>query len=194
MDTSIDAVVRKASLPSLFLSIVLIVFGVLAIALPIVTSFGVVIVVGWLAVFGGVVQVVHAFQSTGIGHIVWKLVVAAVYIAIGGYLLTHPIVGISGLTLALAIFFMAEGAADVIAYLSTPSASRSGWMLLDGIVTLALCLLIWNQWPYNSLWVIGFLVGINMMMTGITRLMMVLSVRRLARVQDERENYLRRAA
>jgi uncharacterized membrane protein HdeD (DUF308 family) len=50
---------------------------------------------------------------------------------------------------------------------------------LDGIVTLFLGFLIWNQWPVSSLWVIGTLVGISMIMTGTTRLMMTLAARKL---------------
>jgi uncharacterized membrane protein HdeD (DUF308 family) len=37
---------------------------------------------------------------------------------------------------------------------------------------------IWRHWPTGSLWVVGTLVAINMMMTGITRLMLTLAVRR----------------
>ena len=53
------------------------------------------------------------------------------------------------------------------------------WMLLDGIITLILGGMIWSQWPSSALWVIGPLVGISMVMTGATRLMMTLAVRKL---------------
>src|SRR5271167_4795987 len=56
--------------------ILLIVFGFLAICLPFVTSWGVVVVVAWLIVFSGAFQFIHAFQSHGVGHILWKLLVA----------------------------------------------------------------------------------------------------------------------
>jgi uncharacterized membrane protein HdeD (DUF308 family) len=53
---------------------------------------------------------------------------------------------------------------------------------MDGIVTLILGLLVWRQWPSSSLWVIGTLVGISMIFTGATRLMISLAARRLAPV------------
>jgi len=59
-------------------------------------------------------------------------------------------------------------------------------MLLDGIITLVLGFLIWNRWPSSSLWVIGTFVGISMVMTGTTRLMMALAVRKLASRVDDR--------
>jgi len=51
--------------------------------------------------------------------------------------------------------------------------------LFDGIVTLILGVLVWKQWPSSSLWVIGTLVGISMVFTGTTRLMIGLAARRL---------------
>jgi uncharacterized membrane protein HdeD (DUF308 family) len=171
---------KRASQVSLVLSIVLIIFGVLAIALPMATSIGVVIVIGWLVVFGGLAQFVHAFQSKGIGPIVWKLLVAVFYLVAGGYLIARPALGAAGFTLVLGIFFFAEGVTDLVAYFATRKSGNSAWMLLDGVVTLILGFMIWSGWPFTSLWVIGTLVGVSMLMTGTTRLMMALAVRKLA--------------
>jgi len=172
--------VKQTAGASLVLSTILIITGVFAIALPIVSSIGVAIVIGWLVIFAGLAQLVHAFQSTGIGHIAWKVLVALFYLAAGAYLIGHPALGASGLALALGVFLFAEGVADVIAYFSTRKTGSSIWVLLDGVITLALGFMIWNQWPVNSLWVVGTLVGISMIMNGMTRFMMALAVRKLA--------------
>lgn len=189
---TLEGEVKRVSGISLVLSVLLIIFGVLAIALPLASSIGIAIVVGWLAIFAGITQVVHAFQSKGIGHIVWKLAVAVFYLAAGAYLLAYPALGVAGLTLVLGIFLFAEGVADVIAYFAARKSGASAWVLLDGIVTLVLGFMIWNRWPLSSLWVIGTLVGISMVMTGITRLMMALAVSKLA--GHVSESPLRRAA
>jgi uncharacterized membrane protein HdeD (DUF308 family) len=189
---TLDGELKRVSTISLVLSVLLIIFGVLAIALPIASSIGVAIVIGWLVIFAGIAQVAHAFQSKGIGHIVWKLVVAVFYLAAGAYLLANPALGVAGLTLVLGIFLAAEGVADVIAYFSARKTGASAWMLLDGIITLVLGFMIWNRWPVSALWVIGTLVGISMVMTGTTRLMMALAVRKLA--THASESPLRRAA
>jgi uncharacterized membrane protein HdeD (DUF308 family) len=178
--TTLETGLKRASRASLVLSIVLIIFGLLAITLPMASSIGVVIVIGWLVIFDGLAQLVHAFQSKGIGHIVWKLLVAGLYLMAGGYLITSPALGAAGLTLVLGIFLFAEGIADIVAYFATRKSGASQWMLLDGIITLVLGFMIWNRWPVSSLWVIGTLVGVSMLMTGITRLMMALAVRKVA--------------
>jgi uncharacterized membrane protein HdeD (DUF308 family) len=184
--TTLEAGLKRASGTSILLSIVLIIFGVLAIALPIISSLGVAIVIGWLVIFAGIAQLFHAFQSKGIGHIVWKILVAAFYLVAGANLIARPALGAAGLSLVLGIFLIAEGIADVIAYFATRKSGSSLWVLLDGIITLALGFMIWNHWPSGSLWIIGTFVGISMVMTGISRLMMALAVRKLASHIDDR--------
>jgi uncharacterized membrane protein HdeD (DUF308 family) len=179
MTTIADGVKRVAG-TSLVLSAILIIFGILAVTLPIVSSIGVAIVIGWLVIFDGLAQLVHAFQSKGIGHILWKMLVAVFYLAAGAYLLGRPALGASGLALVLGIFLFAEGIADVIAYFSTRKAGSSPWVLADGVITLVLGFMIWSRWPVNSLWVVGTLVGISMIMNGATRFMMAMAVRKLA--------------
>src|SRR5271167_2284643 len=165
---------------SIVWAILLIIFGFLAIALPFATSWGVVVVIAWLIVFSGGFQFIHAFQSKGVGHILWKLLVAILYLIVGIYFLLNPLLGVAAFTLALAIFFVLEGVFDLVAYFKARGLPGSGWILFDGIVTLILGLLVWRQWPSSSLWVIGTLVGISMIMTGTTRLMLSLAARRLA--------------
>jgi uncharacterized membrane protein HdeD (DUF308 family) len=177
--TTLETGLKRASGTSLALSIILIVFGLLAIALPMVSSIGVAIVIGWMVIFAGIAQLVHAFQSTGVGPIVWKVLVALIYLVAGFSLIARPAAGVAGLTLVLGVFLFAEGIADVVAYFATRKSGNSPWMLLDGIITLILGFLIWNRWPSSSLWVIGTFVGISMVMTGTTRFMMALAVRKL---------------
>jgi len=175
-----EAVSKAGSGGSILWAILLIVFGFLAIALPFATSWGVIIVVAWLIVISGGFQFIHAFGSKGIGHILWKLLVAILYLIVGVYFLLHPVLGIAAFTFALAVFFVIEGVMDLVAYFQSRQLAGSGWILFDGIVTLILGLLVWRHWPSSSLWVIGTLVGISMIFTGMTRLMLGLAARKLA--------------
>jgi uncharacterized membrane protein HdeD (DUF308 family) len=175
-------------------AVLLIVFGCLAIALPLGTSLGVVIIVAWLITLSGGFQFIHAFQSQGAGSIAWKLLVAVLYLIVGLYFVTHPLMGLASFTLALAFFFLAEGVFDIVAYFQSRGVSGSTWMLLDGIVTLILGGLVWKHWPSSSAWVIGTLVGISMIMTGTTRLMISLAVRRLRQGREGGEIRPRMAA
>jgi len=176
---ALPAVTDLGSGKSIVWAILLIVFGFLAIALPLATSLGLVLIIGWLLIFSGGFQLVHAFQTKGAGSIIWKVVVALLYLCIGISFIVHPLKGVAGLTLVLGVFLIIEGIFDLIAYFQKRSAPGSGWILFDGIVTLILGIMVWRHWPASSLWVIGTLVGISMIMTGWTRLMISLAARRL---------------
>src|SRR6516165_488794 len=106
---------------SIVWAVLLIVFGFLAIALPFASSWGVVLVVAWFIVFSGAIQFVHAFQSHGAGHIIWKLLVAILYLIVGIYFLLHPVVGVAAFTFGLAVFFVVEGVFDLVAYFQARS-------------------------------------------------------------------------
>jgi len=62
----------------------------------------------------------------------------------------------------------------------TPSLMLFG-SLKDGIVTLILAVMIWMTWPSSTAWVIGtLLVGISMLFSGTSRLMLSLTERSVA--------------
>ena len=52
-------------------------------------------------------------------------------------------------------------------------------MLVEGIITLLLGLMIYLQWPWSAVWAIGVLVGMSMIISGVTRVMLSLAVRKV---------------
>jgi uncharacterized membrane protein HdeD (DUF308 family) len=180
MNASMEEIQEQDSRSAVVLAIVLIFLGFLAIILPAAMSVGLMRLLALLILIDGIVQLVHVFRSRGSERFVWKLVVALLYAGVGIYLLVHPLMGLASLTLLLAIFFFAEGAMDIFTYIFAFGSARSTWLLLHGIVAFILGLLIWRGWPFSSFRVIGTIVGISILLTGITRLMMALEVRKLA--------------
>jgi len=169
---------RKASGWSIVWGILMLICGILAIAMPLASSLGIVIVLGWLILVAAVFHLVFAFQSNSIGGFLWKLLLAIAYGVAGFYMVTHPLLGMVSLTLLLAIFLVVEGIVEIVLYFSIHGAANSGWVLFDGIVTLILGFLIWRRWPSSSVWVIGTLVGISLIFSGISRIMLSSAVRR----------------
>ncbi len=81
--------------------IVMFICGVLAIALPLASSLGIVIVLAWLILLAGVCHLIFAFQSHSIGGFLWKVLLAIVYGFAGVYMLMHPLLGVISLTFVL---------------------------------------------------------------------------------------------
>jgi uncharacterized membrane protein HdeD (DUF308 family) len=124
-------------------------------------------------------HLIFAFHSQSVGGFLWKLLLAVLYGFAGVYLLMNPVVGVASLTLLLAFFLFVEGILEIVLYFNIRRVAYAGWVLFDGIITLLLGFLIWAQWPSSSAWVIGTLVGISLIFSGISRLMLSLATRRL---------------
>jgi uncharacterized membrane protein HdeD (DUF308 family) len=178
-NTAVD-VVRQASTLPIVWGVLLIVLGMAAVGSPFLAAVAVNVAIAWLIVLAGAVHVILAFRAHGAGSMIWKLLVGVAYVCFGVYLILHPVLAVASLTLVLASLFLIEGVLDIVLFVKMRSVGGSTWVLLDGIITLLLGLMIYMQWPSSSAWAIGTLVGVSMIISGVTRVMMSLAVRRAA--------------
>lgn len=156
---------------SIGMALVMIVLGFLAAFLPLATGIGVSIVVSWIIVFSGFAYLAHAFSARGTGAVLWRMLIGIIYVVGGVYLAFHPGLALESLTLVVAAIFFVESVLEIVVFFQFRALSGSGWLLFDGIVTLILAYVIWRPWPSSSAWAIGTLLGINLIMSGFTRLM-----------------------
>ena len=175
---SIADEIKGATGMSTGMAVVMIVLGFLAVLLPFATGIGIAILVGWIIAFSGFAYLAYAFAAQGAGAFLWRTLIGVVYVIGGVYLAFHPGLALESLTLVVAAIFFAEGALDIVVFFQFRSLSGSGWILFDGVVTLLLAYLIWRPWPFSSTWAIGTLVGINLIVSGFTRLMYSVAARK----------------
>jgi len=172
--------VRQASTWSILCGVGLIVLGVLAVGSPVLAAVVVNAAIAWLIVLAGAVHLSLAFYSHTAGSVLWKLLVGLAYIVFGIYLIAHPTLGVVTLTLVLASLFLIEGILDISLFFQMRAMRGSVWILADGIITLALGLMIYLRCPSSSNWAIGTLVGASLIVSGVTRLMLSFAVRKAA--------------
>jgi uncharacterized membrane protein HdeD (DUF308 family) len=86
--------------------------------------------------------------------------------------------GLLSLTLAIAIYLFVEALLEIFLSFQLRPLPGTGWVLFDGVVTLILGLMIWRTWPWSTEWAIGILVGVRMLFSGVSRLMLSLAARR----------------
>jgi len=178
------AALKKKAGWFLLIGVLFILVGIFGIAEPWVAGLGVALLVGWVLVIGAVAHFTHAFKGHGAKHLIMQLLVGLVYLIGGLYFLTHLIMGEATLTLLLSGVIMAEGVLEIVSYFRLHETGGAGWLVLNGVITILLGGLIWFHWPSSTVWAIGTLVGVNLLMTGISRLMMGLAVRKaVARYQ-----------
>lgn len=172
--------VKHASGWSIVLGILMIVAGILAISSPLVAGVVAVYIVAWTAIFSGAAQLVYGFRAHSGGKMALEILLGLLYIAAGVFILTHPGGGLLALTLIIACFLLIYGVFDLVLAFQLRPHSGWGWVLFDAIITILLGGMIWAHWPVNAGWVVGTLLGISFIASGVSRLMLSLAVRKLA--------------
>lgn len=150
--------------------------GVAAISVPLLATVGIVTVIGILMLAAGAAQIVSAFSSSKWSGVFVHIVMGLLYGVTGFFILENPLVGAGGLTLLMAMFFFMSGIFRIVFALRERFPTW-GWTLLNGAVTLLLGIIIWRQFPESALWLIGLLVGIDLIFTGWTWIMLAFAVR-----------------
>ena len=171
--------IRQSTTWSIVLSVLMMVSGVLAIAIPPLAGLTVTVMFGWLLIVTGALHLGFALRGHGAAAVIGEIVVAALYAALGFYMLARPVAGLASLTLVIAAYLAAKGVLEgAIAFKLRPLPG-SGWLLFDAILTIALAAMIASAWPASAAWTVGTLVGIAMVSSGFARLMVSTAVRRL---------------
>jgi uncharacterized membrane protein HdeD (DUF308 family) len=158
--------------------IVMMGLGVLAIALPEISTLAIEIIIGWLLFIGGIFRTVMLLRAKRIPGFGWSLAAALAAVALGVVLVIRPLEGVLTLTMVLAVFFVVEGIAAILLAVEFRRRLHNwGWILLNGLVSLLLAFLIVWGWPSTAAWAIGLLVGINMLFFGLSLTMTALAAR-----------------
>jgi uncharacterized membrane protein HdeD (DUF308 family) len=170
--------VRRHWVLFLIQGLVMIVLGLVAIGEPMVASVAVALFAGWLFLFSGIVGLAGAFTAHRVPGYWWALISALLGILIGVYLIWRPLAGVFTLTLAVAIYFCAQGISQIITAIAQRSVLRSWvWAVVGGVVNILLAAIIISGWPGTAEWTLGLLFGINLFMWGLSLVMTALACR-----------------
>jgi uncharacterized membrane protein HdeD (DUF308 family) len=150
------------------IAVLMIVLGLIAIAFPIFATIASTVAFGWIFIFAGIAQIIYAFQSRGAGQVVWKLILGLLYLFAGIVVVANPLQGALAFTLVLGITIFLQGIIQVsIAFQMRRIAPNWIWMLVSGLIGIIFGILVWSNSPSSAAWLIGTLVGVNLLFDGI---------------------------
>ncbi len=161
----------------LALGILLIVAGSLAIIYDVAATMLSVLFFGWLLVIMGAIEAVQSFWQPKWGGFFLHLIVGILAVVVGFHLVSAPEAGALILTLIMAIYFIVIGIFRIISAIAM-RFPYWGWVLVSGIITLILGILIKSQWPMSGLWIIGLFIGIDMIFSGWSYVMLSLAAKK----------------
>lgn len=162
----------------LALGIVLIVLGTVAVGSAVLMTLATMVFIGWLMIIGGLMQVVHAFATKSWGGFFIDLLSGILYVVVGFMIIANPGATAVALTLLISMFLIFGGIFRIVAAVMVRFQNWV-WLLLHGVISLLLGILIWQQWPFSGLWVIGLVVGIDMIFNGWSLVMLGLVAKNL---------------
>ena len=163
---------RKAGGWVIVWGVLLIVAGIVAIVEPGVAAVATTLLIAWLFVFAGVVELVYAFQQRAHDGFAWKLIAGVATLAAGVCMLVFPIASIASLVLLIGAFLMASGISSVLLAFKLRPRAGWGWVLFDGALSIVIAIMIASGWPQNSIDFVGILVGLCLISNGVWRIML----------------------
>jgi uncharacterized membrane protein HdeD (DUF308 family) len=159
--------------------------GIYSIFVPIVASISVTVLVGWALLFAGVIQLAHMLRRdrTWDWDMAWRLLVAALTIAAGAWILLAPLTGTITLTVVLVAWLWAVGVTRLLASWRLRGMEYNWINALSGAVSLMLGIFIWADLPSSATWAIGLIVGVELLFAGAGLIMAAMAGRQLARTR-----------
>jgi uncharacterized membrane protein HdeD (DUF308 family) len=166
----------------LFEGVVLLLLGILAVLVPVIATLTVTFAFGWIFLISGLIGLVTTLHARRAPGFWWSLLSAVLGVIVGVLLLVWPISGAISLTLLLAAFFTAEGILSIMYAIEhkREMSGRWGWLLVNGVVDLGLAAIILIAFQTSASWVLGLLIGIDMVLGGTALIVIALEERATA--------------
>jgi uncharacterized membrane protein HdeD (DUF308 family) len=119
------------------MGVLTITFGVLAIASAWVAGQSIMWLVGVLVIAGGMTRMVWAFRAGSLGKGILVFLIGVLTLLAGIAVIAHPLMTSAILSVLLAVYFLADGLAEIFAGSALPAGQPGkGWLIFDGLVTL----------------------------------------------------------
>ena len=180
LQSAMDRAVKTHWKAFLFEGILLMVLGVAALVLPPLASLATAIFLGWMFLIGGIGGLIATYWARSTPGFWWSLVSAALAVLTGLLLLARPMQAVLTLTIVLGAYFLAEGVATIMYALEhrRELSGRWSWLLVSGLVDIAISFMVITGLPSSADWAIGVLVGINLLFGGASLIGMALAARK----------------
>ncbi len=171
---------------SLVFGLALVALGVIGLYLSVWVTLASVMVFGAMLITAAVLHAIEAFRKPDHrkGSRLENILMAAMYLAMGGYVLIDPLAASIGLTLVLGAVFAAIGVTRLVyAWQRRDKKMEAVLHVLTGCIALIMAAIILLEWPVSGLWVIGLLTSVELIQNGWLLVFAALGLRRVQQTQ-----------
>jgi uncharacterized membrane protein HdeD (DUF308 family) len=165
----------------MWLGAAFLVIGVAALIYPNVTSLVATVFVGWVLIFSGAASFFGSFSIRGAGPFFGALLFSLLSVGAGVLMVAKPATGELAIALSLGALFMIQGAYELTMAFELRREPGQAWLLLSALASIALSIIVLLGWPQSSSVLLGVIIGVNFISSGIAYLMVGGAARRLAK-------------
>lgn len=149
----------------------ILVIGILAVILPHIATLTVQMLVAVILILSGILHIAHAFTVRKWRDITWELLFAILFLFTGLLFVAYPMSGAFALTVMLGLFFLILGIIQILSAMTWRQRPGWGWMLTGGVLSIILGIIVITGLPGTALWSIGLILGIDLIFSGFTLIM-----------------------
>lgn len=163
---------RKSKNRFYLVGVLMFIVGCLSLAMPMLASFAIETLIGFLLLAVGLCNAYGAFSALRAGDSPWQQAfMAFISIAAGIVFLVHPLAGVLTLSILLAAYFLVDGISRIAEYFRVRDIGGSIWLLLSGILSIILAFLMWRNF-FTGAAMIGVILGVDLISGGVSLIML----------------------
>lgn len=166
------------------LGILTLILAFLVLAAPALTGLSLLWLVGIMVAVAGIFRMIWSFKAEDMRGGLVSFAIGGLTLLGGLVILGSPLLASGVLSILLAVYFVADGLAEVSAAFALRPVAGWGWMLFGGVVSIVLGILIWRQFPLSGIWAIGVFMGIKLAFAGIMMLTLGAGARAMERAME----------
>lgn len=157
----------------------LVLLGLVAIFAPSFAGAAVGIVVGIFLALSGFLRVAFAWVAATWGSAVLRFAFGVLAIIAGGYMATQPDTALRVVVIVAIVYFVVDGISAILFALRLPPAAGGTSVILSGIVSLALGVMMWQNWPLPGEQMLGIVIGVKLLIDGVVMIVIGQTARRI---------------
>lgn len=157
----------------------LIVLGLVAIFMPSFAGTAIGVVVGIFLVLSGFVRMAFAWVAATWGSALLRFAFGLLAIAAGGLMVAQPDTALRVVVIVAIVYFAVDGVSAILFGLRLPPGAGGASVILGGIVSLAIGIMMWRNWPLPGDQMLGILIGAKLLVDGVVIFIIGQSARKI---------------
>jgi uncharacterized membrane protein HdeD (DUF308 family) len=153
--------------------------GIIALSSVAMATVASVLVVGIMMVIAGLAEVINACQFRSWGKFFLWIALGLLYIVAGFVTFENPALAVAVLTLVLGASLIVSGLMRLVLGFSMSVGTPWAPVFLSGVITFLLGTIILAHWPVSSIYTLGVLLGIDLLVAGLGWIGVGLRLRRI---------------